>query len=33
MNPENVFIIGARDIDEGEMDLIDEMNLNVYSTI
>jgi len=30
--PENVFIIGARDIDEGEIDLIREMDLNVFST-
>lgn len=33
VNPENVFIIGARDIDSGEQALIDEMNLNVYSTM
>lgn len=29
---ENVFIIGARDLDKGECDLIEEKNLNVYST-
>lgn len=32
VSPENVFIIGARDLDEGEEKLIKEMNLNVYST-
>lgn len=32
VSPENVFIIGARDLDEGEEQLIKEMNLNVYST-
>lgn len=32
VKPENVFIIGARDLDEGEETLIKEMNLNVYST-
>ena len=30
--PENVFIIGARDLDEGEKSLIKDMNLTVYST-
>lgn len=32
VNPENVFIIGARDIDTGELNLIDKMKLNVFST-
>ncbi|BDR67544.1 arginase [Clostridium tetani] len=32
VKPENVFIIGARDLDEGECELIEEKNLNVYST-
>lgn len=27
----HVFIIGARDLDEGELDLIDELNLNVWT--
>lgn len=31
VSPENVFILGARDIDEGEKELIKERNLNVYS--
>lgn len=30
--PENVFIVGARDLDQGEYDLIKEKNLNVYTT-
>lgn len=29
---ENVFIIGARDLDKGEVDLINNESLNVYST-
>lgn len=29
--PENVFILGARDLDDGEKELIKEKNLNVYS--
>lgn len=29
---ENVFIIGARDLDEGELKLIDDLDLNVYTT-
>ncbi|WP_027625888.1 arginase [Clostridium lundense] len=29
---DNVFIIGARDLDKGECELIEEKNLNVYST-
>jgi arginase len=31
VNPENVFIIGARDLDPGEIKLIKDMKLNVYS--
>ncbi|ABR50496.1 arginase [Alkaliphilus metalliredigens QYMF] len=31
VKPENVFIIGARDLDLGEIALIDKMKLNVYS--
>ncbi|SDK82120.1 arginase [Natronincola ferrireducens] len=31
VNPENVFILGARDLDDGEVQLIKEMDLNVYS--
>ena len=30
--PENVFIVGARDLDRGEYDYIKEENLNVYTT-
>ena len=32
IKPENVFLIGARDLDSGELALIDELKLNVYST-
>lgn len=32
VKPENVFIIGARDLDEGEYKLISDKKLNVYST-
>ncbi|WP_032121431.1 arginase [Clostridium amazonitimonense] len=32
VNPENVYIIGARDLDKGEVDIINEFNLNVWST-
>lgn len=32
VKPENVFIIGARELDEGELELIRKYNLNVYST-
>ncbi|WP_234121532.1 arginase [Clostridium hydrogenum] len=32
VKPENVFIVGARDLDEGELKLISNKNLNVYST-
>ena len=32
IKPENVFIIGARDLDEGELRLIEDRNLNVYTT-
>ena len=32
IKPENVFIIGARDLDEGELRLIEDKNLNVYTT-
>lgn len=31
IKPENVYILGARDLDQGEIDLIKEQNLNVYS--
>ncbi|CAH2211961.1 arginase [Tepidibacter aestuarii] len=31
VDPKNVFILGARDLDEGEMNLIKQNNLNVYS--
>lgn len=31
VNPENVFILGARDLDPGEIELINKMKLNVYS--
>lgn len=29
--PENVFIVGARDLDQGELELIQSKNLNVYT--
>jgi arginase len=32
VDPQNVFIVGARDLDEGEIDLINKENLNVYSS-
>ena len=32
INPENVYIIGARDLDEGEQDIIREFHLNVWTT-
>ena len=32
VNPENVFIIGARDLDEGELKLIEDKKINVYNT-
>lgn len=32
VKPENVFIIGARDLDDGETELIKEHNMTVYST-
>jgi arginase len=31
VNPENVFILGARDLDPGEIELIDRLKLNVFS--
>ena len=31
VNPENVFILGARDLDPGEINLISQLKLNVYS--
>lgn len=31
VNPENVFILGVRDLDPGEIELIKKMQLNVYS--
>ncbi|MGE5628840.1 MAG: arginase [Solirubrobacterales bacterium] len=32
VNPENVFVIGARELDKGEIKLINDKKLNVYST-
>ncbi|WP_454053997.1 arginase [Clostridium sp. Marseille-Q7071] len=32
VNPKNVFIIGARDLDTGELQLIEKHKLNVYTT-
>lgn len=32
VNPENVFILGARDLDEGELSIIKEYKLNVFTT-
>ena len=32
INPEKVFILCARDLDEGELKLISELNLNVWTT-
>ncbi|GAA0120783.1 MAG: arginase [Clostridium argentinense] len=32
VNPKNVFIIGARDLDSGELQLIEDYKLNVYTT-
>ncbi len=32
VNPKNVFIIGARDLDTGELQLIENHKLNVYTT-
>lgn len=32
VKPENVYIIGARDLDEGEIELISKFKLNVWST-
>lgn len=31
VKPENVFILGARDLDEGEVALAEEKNINIYS--
>ena len=31
IKPENIFIVGARDLDEGENELIERRNLNVYT--
>lgn len=31
VKPENVFIIGARDLDQGEIELAEELNLNLYT--
>ncbi|MCF6464610.1 arginase [Clostridium sp. Cult2] len=31
VKPENVFIVGARDLDEGEIKLAEELNLNLYT--
>lgn len=30
VKPENIFLIGARDLDQGELELIDEYNLNIW---
>jgi arginase len=32
VHSDNVFIIGARDLDEGELQLIEKLNLNVWTT-
>ncbi|EQB86543.1 hypothetical protein M918_13700 [Clostridium sp. BL8] len=32
VKPENVFILGARDLDEGELKIIEDYKLNVYTT-
>lgn len=32
VNPRNVFILGARDLDEGELNIIKEHELNVFTT-
>ena len=32
IKPENVFIIGARDLDEGELNLIEDKKINIYTT-
>lgn len=32
VNPKNVFILGARDLDEGELNIIKEHELNVFTT-
>lgn len=32
IKPQNIFWIGARDLDEGERQLVSQFNLNVYST-
>lgn len=32
VKPENVFIIGARDLDKGEIELAKELNLNLWTT-
>jgi arginase len=32
VNPENVFIIGARDLDKGEIELAGRLNLNLWTT-
>lgn len=32
VKPENVFIVGARDLDEGELSLIEDKKINVYTT-
>lgn len=32
IKPENIFWVGARDLDEGEKDLAQQLHLNVYST-
>lgn len=31
IKPENVFILACRDLDQGELDLIDSLNINVWS--
>lgn len=32
VKPQNVYIVGARDLDEGELKLIDDLNLSVWTT-
>ncbi|NLY46552.1 MAG: arginase [Tissierella sp.] len=31
VKPENVYIIGARDLDPGEIDLVEKLNINLYT--
>lgn len=32
VKPENVFVVGARDLDHGEVELINKLNLNLWTT-